>query len=296
MSESAKSKLVEWRTKISSFTRSQELPHASNLLRKLSLPAAKSTKWLRAFETIIPDYIRFHNSKIKKSGHPKSPYYKIVHNVNKYLETLRTPECNIFSHQSDFCSSVIPEFFYVLFSNLVKKVCSKCEVSAQRDLIVECMFDSTEGGRAIFKRKIVDTTIYLPAKFEFSGKIQNDFCIPLLAMEIKTNMDKNMISGIEHAVESLKRTFPKCLYFAVCEFADFDIKKQNYASTKIDEIFILRKQKRSKMRRGQAIQKIDLKLIEYLADSTLKHLKIATLPVSSLKDRIENGMLICRPK
>lgn len=288
------SRIKEWIQEIDKINQSRNLPHASNLLRKLSLSDSKKESWFNAFEIIIPNYLLFHSTKIENSGSSPSPYFNLVSSVNRYLKVLRSPDCNVFSHQSDFSSSVIPEFFYVLFHSLVEKLNLKYEVSAQRDLVIECMFDGFEDGRLIPKKKRIDVSIYIPAKFELNSTKYDDFCIPLIAMEIKTNMDKNMISGIEHAVESLKRTFPQCLYFAICEFADFAVEKQNYATTLIDEIVILRKQKRSKIRKGQPVQKIDYELIDYLSNLVIKHLRFTTNPIVSLKDRMNKGRLISR--
>ena len=75
---------------------------------------------------------------------------------------------------------------------------------------------------------------------KFNDKEYN-LSIPLLAIECKTNLDKNMLSGIEFSVSEMKKTFPQCNYFVVTELSDFAVDKLNYASSGINEMYILRK-------------------------------------------------------
>ena len=291
MSNDIMAKLEIWRRKIEGCA-GQNLPHANNILHKLKLPNARTQKWIDAFGTLIPRYLQFRTATIDKRN-LQDPYQNLVLRLNRYLDILRSPRCSkVFSPQSDFASSVIPEFFYILLNGIVQSRGMEYEVSAQKDLVVECLFDSLDNGRLIFKKKRVDVAVLQPASLEFNDKVQNDFSIPVVAMEVKTNVDKNMISGIEHAVESLKRTFPRCLYFAVAEFADFALEKQNYATTEIEEIIILRKQKRSNVRRGATAQGVDLDIVNWLAKRVIKHLELSSGATSSLSDRMSKGFLI----
>jgi len=286
-------KVDKWKADIAAIAeREPGLPHCSNLLRKLELPGAITPGWQSAFDILIPKYIGLRKTIIDNDIETEI-YKELVNKTNDYMATLRSDICNVFSHQSDFISSVVPELFLLIFRNISSVCCIDYEVTSQKDLIVECMFDSYEGGRMILKKKRVDVMVALPGELKFKGEVNSDFCIPIIAMEIKTNMDKNMISGIEHSVESLKRTFPNCLYFAISEYSDFAIENQNYSATYIDELFILRKQKRSEIRRGGAISNdIGIDLIESIVEQSKNHILETHGSVKSLVTRMDKGTLI----
>jgi hypothetical protein len=122
--------------------------------------------------------------------------------------------------------------------------------------------------------------------------IFNDFYIPIVAAEIKTNLDKTMLSGIEHSVESLKRTFPKCLYYVIAELSDFNYKDQNYAATGIDEMYVLRKQKRSSVRRTGSRSNIDSHLIKTILENIVAAMRNCAIENQSLQERMSKGKLI----
>jgi len=265
------------------------LPHLTNLQTKIGLTGAKSEKWQAAFELLIPAYVEFH--KCLFSGKEKLDIERIVIAVNQYLNVLKRDEAKVFSHQSDFTSSVLPEFFCGLFSQLVEPD-QNFVPTAQGNIIIDCVFDAHQNGRVVLKKKRVDFAVLLDTEFCFNGAVIDDFKVPILAMELKTNLDKNMLSGIESSVESMKRTFPNCLYFVIAELADFNTEKQNYAATYIDEIYILRKQKRSVARKGGDIQDIDVDLIREIITRALAHFASASEAVKSIGDRVQDGILI----
>src|SRR3990167_1552697 len=242
------------------------LPHATNLLRKIIL-ANTNQGFKKALDKIVPAYYDM-NKKITATDDLE----KMVAALNKYLEIIRSEECKIFSHQSDFLSSVVPEFLYLIFLQIIKKNKLAYQVKSQEDVIIDCNFDPQIENSISFEKKRVDVLLIKTAKFVFNDVEYSDFFIPVIAIEVKTNMDKNMISGIENSVESLKRTFPRSLYFAVCEWADFAFEKQNYANTYIDEIFVLRKQRRSDFRVSGIVNKIDTQVVKHFIDRVEEHL------------------------
>ena len=50
---------------------------------------------------------------------------------------------------------------------------------------------------------------------------------------IEVNLDKNMMYGIINTSESIKKLFPNSLYCCVTEFADLDLKTQNFKYSNI---------------------------------------------------------------
>nr|CAA74998.1 Bpu10I restriction endonuclease alpha subunit [Bacillus pumilus] len=284
----------EWIKNITDMYQSPELipSHASNLLHQLKREK-RNEKLKKALEIITPNYISYISILLNNHNMTRKEIVILVDALNEYMNTLRHPSVkSVFSHQADFYSSVLPEFFNLLFRNLIKGLNEKIKVNSQKDIIIDCIFDPYNEGRVVFKKKRVDVAIILKNKFVFNNVEISDFAIPLVAIEIKTNLDKNMLSGIEQSVDSLKETFPLCLYYCITELADFAIEKQNYASTHIDEVFILRKQKRGPVRRGTPLEVVHADLILEVVEQVGEHLSKFKDPIKTLKARMTEGYLI----
>jgi len=265
-------------------------PHGSNLLTKLKseLNAAKTN----ALNIVAPMYIALHNKFLEfESGHVDLK--KILIETECYYDLIKRKDINIFPHQSDFISSLIPELLCVLLRRVLNQRVEfgHLKVVAQKDIMIECNFDTSEGGRIIEKKKRMDVAILSPGNLTFNGSLI-ELYIPTFCAEVKTNIDKNMLSGIESSVETLKRTFPKSKYFAISEFSDFDLKSQNYASTGIDEIFIIRHQKRSDIRKSPHLRNpLSEKLISEFINELEVYLISQINEGRSLHDRMANGKL-----
>lgn len=219
---------------------------------------------------------------------------KIVEKTNAYMNYFWPPVNNPFSHQADFTSSIIPEMLCTIFRNIIQSKGINLEVSAQKDLTIECTFDISGGGRICFKNKRVDVAVVEPCELLFNGNA-TELPIPLLAIECKTNLDKNMLSGIEHSVTELKKTFPNCHYYVITEYSDFDFKKSNYASSGIDEMYILRKQKRGVIRRNPDLRNpIDASLVYEVSRTLLSNINAMSADSTDLTTRMQNGKLIGR--
>jgi hypothetical protein len=165
-------------------------------------------------------------------------------------------------------------------------------VTAQKDIVIECNFDVSAGGRIIEKRKRMDVAILSPGTLSFKD-VAIEFWIPAVCVEVKTNIDKNMLSGIESSVETLKRTFPRTKYYAIGEYSDFQIDAQNYAATGIDEILIVRQQKRSAVRRSPGARNPigEILLTSFLAE-VRSHLLESMQTHKNLATRLPTGRLI----
>lgn len=180
------------------------------------------------------------------------------------------------------------------FGNIIRDKGIALEVSAQKDLTIECTFDITGGGKICFKNKRVDVAVVELCELTFNGET-TELPIPLFAIECKTNLDKNMLSGIEHSVTELKKTFPNCHYFVVTECSDFDVKKSNYASSGIDEMYVLRKQKRGVIRRNPDLRNpIDASLVYEIASLLISNIYAIRADAVDLTTRMQNGKLIGR--
>tara|TARA_A200000113_G_scaffold223709_1_gene239947 strand:+ start:2140 stop:3009 length:870 start_codon:yes stop_codon:yes gene_type:complete len=272
------------------------LPHASNLKTKINLANASTKKNLAAFEILVPVYKDLNQLLCSKKYSRDLWLTETLKATDDYMTLLTTESVRVFSHQSDFRSTVIPELLKVMFRKEIHYVgASGFTAETQKDLIIECVFSCKNNGSFISKAKRVDVALGLSSSFHVNKKKLQGFLVPIIAVEVKTNLDKNMISGIEHSVERLKHTFPECIYFVVTEFADFAIESQNYATTAIDEIFVLRKQKRSNYRKVNNALPLDVDLLKEIRNKTYERLINASVDVSALSKRMTSGKLIGKP-
>ena len=264
------------------------LPHCSNLLFQLNKRKTDKEAW---FSDLISLYLEIRNVQYNNLEEYVS---EITTKTNLYMNFMWPPERNLFSHQADFTSSIIPEMLCLIFDSIIKCERQELEVYAQKDLTIECIFDAHDGGIMQFKNKRVDVAVVKTCQLSFNGA-DVAFPVPLLAIECKTNLDKNMISGIEHSVEELKKTFPDCKYFVITEVSDFDARKSNYASSGIDEIYVLRKQKRAVIRRTPNLrQNLSGALVFEIANTFREMAHNLNSEILSLNTRMANGKLIGR--
>ncbi|MGO5018232.1 Bpu10I family restriction endonuclease [Segatella copri] len=266
---------------------SEAPPHSSNLLHQLK---KREVNTLPFFNELCQYYFSFRDAASNYNLDIESYITNLVNMTNNYMDFFL--QKNPFSHQADFTSSIIPEMFFLLMYRVVKEANLDLHVSAQAGVPIECMFDLHENGRLMYKTKRLDMLVCKKTNIILDEK-SYDFVIPLIAMEMKTNLDKNMMSGIENSVTALKKTFPNCLYFVVTEFSDMALDKLNYASSDVDEIYIIRKQKRASVRSKKARRnEIDARLILELA--TLCHKQIISIndTMDSIDKRMKTGKLI----
>ena len=266
------------------------LPHCSNLMTQLQ---KKKENDLNLYNTILPLYLK--TRTVEYHGDLEEYCEKLTNAVNTYMDFYWTLDGKQFSPQTDFISSIIPEMLCTLFGCIIKanKVVG-LEVSAEKDLTIECIFDISDGGIVRFKNKRVDVAVVKPCPLSFNGQ-KSILPIPLIAIECKTNLDKNMLSGVEQSVNDLKKTFPVCKYYVVSELSDFDVKKSNYASSGIDEIYILRKQKRGQVRSDPTQRKsIHKNLLYELSVIFIECMRQMGIESVDLNIRMLNGKLIGR--
>lgn len=266
-----------------------KLPHCSNLIHQLE---KRETRKEILFNDIVSKYLDIRN--IAYDNNLESYIISLTETVNSYMNFFWPPANNPFSHQTDFSSSIIPEMLCLIFDKQIRTLDVELEVSAQSDLAIECIFDISNGGSIRLKNKRVDVAVVKPCELSFNGSAYY-LPIPLLAIECKTNLDKNMLSGIEHSVSDLKKTFPECCYLVISELSDFDINKTNYASSSIDEMYILRKQKRATVRsNANARNNITSDLFFEITQRLNENIEIMNSVTPDLQTRMNDGKLIGR--
>ena len=175
---------------------------------------------------------------------------------------------------------------------MIETLALDLKASGQRDIPIDLAFDPNSENTFIPRFQRVDIAIVKKMDLMVGEKPLDEFCIPIYVAESKTYFDKNMISGVAYSAGALKSTFPRCKCVSVGEWTDFDLKRRSYAGTSIDEIYVLRKQKRAEYRNTGVMNPIStstMKLIicqvwEILSSYEDNHLQIS--------DRLHTGKLI----
>jgi hypothetical protein len=157
-----------------------------------------------------------------------------------------------FDSRSNLHSSALEEFMYYLFKDIVADYSAHALIGKSR-AFKELSFKSDNYNSmllhpgALLEVKdydfVIGTTIN--ATFRCQGKETGDdesFDMPVVAIECKTYLDKTMLESCSTTGEQLKRNNPNALYIVVAERLKLS-EAVNLKNSKIDQIYILRKQK-----------------------------------------------------
>lgn len=170
--------------------------------------------------------------------------YKDFLDQQKYAEQ--------FDSRSNLHSSALEEFMYYLFRDLVNDY-SKHALIGKSHAFKDIFFrsnnylDMITAPHSMIEKKDHDFVIgvKINASFQCDGMNKNEkqaFDIPAVAIECKTYLDKTMLEGASTAAEQLKNRNPNALYFVVAERLKLT-EAVNLKKYKVDQIYILRKQK-----------------------------------------------------
>lgn len=222
------------------------LAHKNNLAQKETVADTPERKRLVA--VILAAYNRYVAS-IDYASLARGSAESSVSALNDYLVQAKALEKvdKMFNWRSDFAGSVIPEFLYrgtayVLAARGITPLFSTKESVVELTLSSEPMIGWD------IRRKNQDLVVGLVKQTITAKGKEEEFVVPVVACEVKTNTDINKLSGLTFSAERLKRTFPNAVYFLATETIDFS-PKEDYASGLIDEVYVLRKQVRSQARR-----------------------------------------------
>lgn len=215
---------------------------------------------------------------------------ELIHEANLYLSYIKDIESKYrkFNWRSNFASSFIPELIYRLFSIVLTDLNLPNFYSTKDSIVEISLSPSTDGGWDI-RKKDQDLCLGVKKDFYVKNSKLEEFLVPLIALEVKTNIDINKLNGLEYSAERLKKTFPSSKYFLVTETIDFSLDK-NYASSQIDEIYVLRKQVRSQARRSKHDLRTEV-FLELLLD-TIDVVSKANIEHGHVYNRLPKGKLV----
>ncbi len=208
--------------------------------------------------------------------------YKDFLDQQKYAEQ--------FDSRSNLHSSVLEEFLYYLFRDLVANFGKQALIGKShtfKDIFFIPPNYKTMINRphSSIERKDHDFVIGVTVEAQFRisnqevdllGKTETHlFDIPAVAIECKTYLDKTMLEGSSRAAEELKARNPNSIYIVVMEWLKLT-EAVNLQKYKVDQIYVFRKQKNTdrEFRFAPGYQKnpIDSEVIFHLFDFVRRHL------------------------
>ena len=203
--------------------------------------------------------------------------YKDFIDQQKYAEK--------FDSRSNLHSSVLEEFIYYLFRDLVGGFAKRALIGKShtfKDIFfTPPNYDAMlEAPYARIERKDHDFAIgvsvsaVLKSEGRQKGELRH-FQIPAVAIECKTYLDKTMLEGASMAAEQLKFRNPNALYLVVSEWLKLT-ENVNLRKFKVDQIYVLRKQKNTDREYRFLPQygkhPVYLDVVEHLFNSVRAHL------------------------
>lgn len=231
--------------------------HGLNIRRK---------KGKRNYPKILDEIEKEYNNwreEIEKLDSEKEDELKtkvlLLNDYKNYIDTLS----EYFKPQDQLSSSIIEEFLYLLFKDipdLIEDLNNGLLFMGQANAYLDLSFAPknlahfvTNPGVYINQKK-QDFIIYKKVSCVFTTNAKDqkfELIVPAVAMECKAYIPKTMFDQAQYEAQRLKEGNPFALYIIVAEQNALS-NDANLKNTKVDEIFILRKQKRTQ---GQAKKK-----------------------------------------
>lgn len=237
--------------------------HGNNLEQKETHPSKyrdglslKYLKEIRArYDTWKKANLELIGPKVSHSKTDGKLLEKRVELLNEYKNFIDQQHyAEKFDSRSNLHSSVIEEFMYYLFKDLVSELSEHALLGKShtfKDLFfkAENYSDMLKNPRILIEKKDHDFAIgvKLNAQFRCEGQSESTsqsdtWDLPAVAIECKTYLDKTMLQDASTAAEQLKHRNPNALYIVVAEWLKLT-ESVNLRKFKIDQIYVLRKQK-----------------------------------------------------
>lgn len=237
------------------------LVHGNNLEQKESHPSkyrdSESVKFLKEVRLKYNEWKKANEdlkgpTKEEKEGDEKiiEKRVRLLNNYKDFLDQQYYAEK--FDSRSNLHSSVLEEFMYYLFRDLVQSI-SKDALIEKSHSFKDIFFRAPSYGAMVksanawIEKKDHDFAIGASVKATLicngqSTPEEHDWDIPAIAIECKTYLDKTMLQDVSTAAEQLKMKNPNAMYIVVAEWLKLT-ESVNLKKYKIDQIYVLRKQK-----------------------------------------------------
>ncbi len=269
--------------------------HGRNILAKLNnYKRLKDRQKEELEKVVIPAYKKWKSNNEELKGYSSDEIRKRVETLNAYKEKIRDVT---FSSQSKFHSSVIEEFLYYLFRDLIDDLNSKNQRQYKTKIILggaraytnlyfapQNLSSFLEKPNMKINVKDQDFAIYRKIQIRANGESEI-INVPVVSIECKTYIDKTMLEGSIATAEKIKNGNPYCLFLIVTEWYDVS-SDVDPAYSRIDQIYVLRKQKR----KTNSENPIDCDVILNLFSFIKNHLEREWSNIN--KKLIEEGKII----
>ena len=236
--------------------------HGNNLIQK----EKHRTKYLDADSKKYLKEIRIMYDKWKKDNEgligptkkisdkeDRETISKRVSLLNDYKDFLDQQHyAEKFDSRSNLHSSVLEEFLFYLFKDLVGSISENALIGKShsfKDIFFKSAnySEMVSAPNALIEIKDHDFSIgcSVTASMTCNGIEEPEihkWDIPAVAIECKTYLDKTMLQDVSTAAEQLKQKNPNAMYIVVAEWLKLT-ESVNLKKYKIDQIYVLRKQK-----------------------------------------------------
>ena len=235
---------------------SKKFIHASNFLAKFKSYSNLSDQQKMAFDNILPVYYSYLQENFELDGYSDEIINQRTVLLNNYYHFIfDNGYDNIFKSQSKFRPTIIEEFLFLLFKDLIaeikvnikddKNILSVGAIKAYSNLYftaknLENFINEPSVG---INTKDQDFAIYRPLNLTIQDIGKYSTNIPVVSIECKTYIDKTMLEGSIATAEKIKSGNPYSLFIIITETYEVDLKVDPVYS-RINQIYVLRKSKR----------------------------------------------------
>lgn len=228
--------------------------HGLNIRKKKGKP-----NYPRILDEVENKYNKWKEETEKLNSEIEEELKKKVFLLNDYKNYIDTLS-KYFKPQDQLSSSIIEEFLYLLFKDipgLINNLNDGRLLMGQANAYLDLSFapknlaDFVTNPGVYINRKRQDFTISKKVSCVFRTDKKEEkveLIVPAVAIECKAYIPKTMFDQADYEAQRLKEGNPFALYAIVAEQNALS-NDVNLKNTKVDEIFILRKQKRSKKKK-----------------------------------------------
>jgi hypothetical protein len=208
--------------------------HGKNILAKL-----KQKKYIDFnFEILILNYLQFLEEMNRDLNAKIEKFIK----YKEFIKNLKHP----FSSQSKFESSILEEFLYHLFKEFESENIKVGGIKAYSSIYFSPPNLEEFKKKNFLKINTKDQDFAIYKKVVLNDENESyEIFVPIVAIECKTYLDKTMLEGSVATAEKIKYGNPHCKFYIVTETYEVDF-KVDPATSRIDNIFVLKKGGRSK--------------------------------------------------
>lgn len=258
---------------------SQKYNHGNALNNKVTATGDE------ALTTLLKVYFSYRKALDVLLEKPELDFDAIVNVLNEYRNiSIPILEKRSNSGQEGLRSTILEEFMYIIFNRVTEDIFNEVPENlflGKAKSYVDLTF-TPHSFPQLFQDPIPyihmkDQDFVIGATFDLTistnGKeSKQKILVPVLAIECKTYIEKNMLDSCAGTARRLKSAMPYCMYMVVAEYMKMESATPEL--TDIDEVYVLCKATVGQRHRGiEGIHKIDAELIKDLVDEVSEHVK-----------------------